>query len=52
MDSGDFKIMIPNYLNPDAPPGENLTLVFTIEEMERARRRGVSSFKHVSRVSQ
>ena len=33
----DFKmIVIPNYLNPDAPKGENLVLVFTIEEMEKA----------------
>lgn len=37
----DFKmIVIPNYLNPETPEGENLVLVFTIEEMERARRRG------------
>ncbi len=36
----DFKvIIIPNYLNPDAPKGENLILLFTIQEMERARRR-------------
>ncbi len=39
----DFKmIIVPNYLNPEAPKGENLFLVFTIEELERARMRGES----------
>ena len=39
----DFKmIVVPSYLNPDAPEGENLVLVFTIQELERARRRGES----------
>ena len=39
----DFKmIVIPNYLNPEAPDGESLVLVFTIDEMEKARRRGES----------
>jgi hypothetical protein len=43
MDNDDFKmIVIPNYLNPDAPKGETLVLVFTIDELERARRRGES----------
>ncbi len=42
MDDGFKVIIIPNYLNPDAPKGENLILVFTVEEMERARRRGES----------
>ena len=39
----DFKmIVVPSYLNPDAPEGESLVLVFTIDELERARRRGES----------
>jgi len=37
----DFKIIVlPSNLNPGAPTGESLVLVFTIEEMERARQRG------------
>jgi len=37
----DFKIIIvPSNLNPGAPTGESLVLLFTIEEMEKARRRG------------
>jgi hypothetical protein len=37
----DFKIIvIPSYLNPGAPEGENLVLVFTIAELEVARKRG------------
>jgi hypothetical protein len=37
----DFKMLIvPSYLNPDAPPVETLILIFTLEELERARRRG------------
>jgi hypothetical protein len=37
----NFKIIVlPSNLNPGAPTGENLVLVFTIREMERARRRG------------
>jgi len=35
-------IVIPSYLNHKAPAGESLVLVFTIEEMERARKRGES----------
>jgi len=37
----DFKIIVlPSHLNPGAPIGESLVLVFTIEEMEQARQRG------------
>lgn len=37
----DFKIIVlPSDLNPGAPTGESLVLIFSIEEMERARRRG------------
>jgi hypothetical protein len=37
----DFKIIVlPSHLNPGAPIGESLVLLFTIEEMERARQRG------------
>lgn len=37
----DFKIIVlPLDLNPGAPTGESLVLIFSIEEMERARRRG------------
>ena len=37
----DFKILVvPSNLNPGAPPGESLVLVFSIQEMEKARRRG------------
>ena len=45
----DFKmIIIPNYLNPEAP-NENLVLVFTVEEMEKARRRGESVVRNRER---
>jgi len=41
--SEDFKmIILPSDLNPNAPIGESLILVFTIGEMERARVRGES----------
>lgn len=41
MNNQDFKIIIlPSHLNPGAPTGESLVLVFTIGEMEQARRRG------------
>ena len=37
----NFKIIVlPSHLNPGAPTGESLVLLFTIEEMEKARRRG------------
>jgi len=37
----DFKIIVlPSYLNPGSPTEESLVLLFTIEEMEKARRRG------------
>lgn len=37
----NFKIIIlPSDLNPGAPTGESLVLLFTIEEMEKARQRG------------
>jgi len=37
----NFKIIIvPSNLNRDAPTDESLVLLFTIDEMEQARRRG------------
>lgn len=37
----DFKVLVlPSHLNPGAPTGESLVLLFTIDEMEKARRRG------------
>ena len=37
----DFKMLIvPSNLNRDAPTDESLVLLFTIDEMEQARRRG------------
>jgi hypothetical protein len=39
----EFKILvIPAHLNPGAPEGETLVLLFSFEEMERARQRGES----------
>ena len=41
MNNQDFKIIVlPSNLNPSGPTGESLVLVFTIEEMEKARQRG------------
>jgi hypothetical protein len=39
-------ITIPSYLNPAAPESEDLVLVFTIGELERARRRGEIMMRH------
>ena len=45
--SDDFKMLIiPSYLNPGAPEGETLVLIFTIDELERARRRGELTIKN------
>ena len=47
MSMEDFKIIfVPSYLNPGAPEGENLLLVFTIAELEVARRRGETIVKN------
>jgi len=32
-------LVVPSYLNPGAPEGETLILIFSIDELERARRR-------------
>lgn len=45
-DDGFKTILIPSYLNPGAPEGETLLLVFTVEELERARRRGELTIKN------
>ena len=46
-DSQDYKmIVVPSYLNPGAPEGESLVLVFTIDELEWARRRGESVIRN------
>lgn len=43
----DFKIIVlPSNLNPGAPTGESLVLVFSIEEMERARQRGEAMLRN------
>lgn len=40
MNNQDFKMLVvPSYLNPGAPEGETLILIFSIDELERARRR-------------
>ncbi len=42
----DFKMLVvPSYLNPEAPEGETLVLIFTIDELERARRRAELTIK-------
>jgi len=39
----DFRfIIVPSYLNAKCPPGETLALLFTVEELERGRRRAES----------
>lgn len=50
MKDDHFKIIVlPSYLNLGAPTGESLVLVFTIEEMELARRRGESVLRNKMR---
>jgi hypothetical protein len=40
LNNQDFKMLVvPSYLNPGAPEGETLILIFSIDELERARRR-------------
>ena len=47
MKNEDFKIIVlPSNLNPGGPTGESLVLVFSIEEMERARQRGESMLRN------
>jgi hypothetical protein len=43
----EFKIIVlPSNLNPGAPAGESLVLLFTIQEMETARQRGESMLRN------
>ncbi len=43
----NFKIIVlPSNLNPGAPTGDSLVLVFSIEEMEKARQRGESMLRN------
>ena len=45
--SDDFKIIVlPSHLNPSGPTGESLVLVFSIEEMEKARVRGEAMLRN------
>ncbi len=45
--SEDFKIIVlPSNLNPSAPAGESLVLLFTIDEMEKARQRGEAMLRN------
>ena len=40
MDEDFIVLIVPSNLNRDAPTDESLVLLFTVDEMEQARRRG------------
>jgi hypothetical protein len=40
MDENFIVLIVPSNLNRDAPTDESLVLLFTVDEMEQARRRG------------